>query len=77
MFKYPDNYPIKRRDDFAAKLCESGLAHDNKRDGFRCRSVEHVAYGPYVNIYTGKRRFYDLDDQAPLKCRAGYLSFDD
>ena len=53
MFKYQDNYPIRRMDDFAAKLCLSGLAHDNKRDGFRCRIVEHVKYGPYENIYTG------------------------
>lgn len=77
MFQWADNYPIKRRDDFAALLCQSGLAHDNRIDGFRCRTVEHVKYGPYVNRYTGQRGYYDLEDQAPLKCRSDYFRFDD
>lgn len=78
MFTKNDGYPIRRKDGGpAGKLCMSGLAHDNLRDGYRCRSVEHVMYGPYVNRYTGARSFYDLAEQAPLKCRTDYFRFDD
>ena len=78
MFTKPDGYLIRRRDaGLAGRLCESGLAHDNLRDGYQCRSVKHVKYGPYTNTYTKATVFFDLEDQAPLKCRSDYFRFDD
>ena len=60
------------------RQCQSGYAEDKGRNGYRCTSVKHLKYGPYVNSITNRVTYNDLPDQTTRQCfTSSSKGFDD